>query len=48
MRRAGIEPEHFGAILARMEGQAPRGPMLPNFLSSHPDTEERKALSKSQ
>jgi predicted Zn-dependent protease len=48
MRRAGIEPEHFGAILARMEGQAPRGPMLPNFLSSHPATEERKALSKSQ
>jgi Zn-dependent protease with chaperone function len=45
MRRAGIEPRHFGAILARMEAQTPRGPMLPTFLSSHPDTEERKALS---
>lgn len=45
MRRAGIAPQHFGAILARMEAQARRGPMLPTFLSSHPDTEERKALS---
>lgn len=46
MRRAGIEARHFGAILARMEEQAPRGPMLPTFLSSHPDTKERKALSE--
>lgn len=45
LRRAGIEPQHFAAILARMEAQAPRGPMLPTFLSSHPDTAERKALS---
>jgi Zn-dependent protease with chaperone function len=45
MRRAGIEPQHFAAILGRMEAQAPRGPMLPTFLSSHPATEERKALS---
>jgi predicted Zn-dependent protease len=35
LRRAGIGPQHFGAILARMEAQAPRGPMLP-FLSTHP------------
>jgi Zn-dependent protease with chaperone function len=48
LRRAGIEPEHFGAILARMEAQAPRGPMLPTFLSSHPDTAERKALSEAK
>ena len=45
LRRAGIAPHHFGAILARMEAQAPRGPMLPSFLSTHPATEERKALS---
>jgi predicted Zn-dependent protease len=45
LRRAGIEPRHFGAILARMEAQAPRGPMLPTFLSTHPATDERKALS---
>lgn len=45
LRRAGIEPRHFGAILARMETQAPRGPMLPTFLSTHPATDERKALS---
>jgi len=45
LRRAGIAPHHFGAILARMEAQAPRGPMLPTFLSTHPATEERKALS---
>jgi Zn-dependent protease with chaperone function len=45
LRRAGIEPHHFGAILARMEAQAPRGPMLPSFLSTHPATDERKALS---
>jgi predicted Zn-dependent protease len=45
LRRAGIEPHHFGAILARMEAQAPRGPMLPTFLSTHPATDERKALS---
>jgi predicted Zn-dependent protease len=47
LRRAGIGPQHFGAILARMEAQAPRGPMLPTFLSSHPATEERKALGGS-
>lgn len=43
--RARIDPRHFAAILARMEAQAPRGPMLPTFLSSHPETEERKAFS---
>ncbi len=45
VRRAGIGPHHFGAILARMEAQAPKGPMLPSFLSTHPSTDERKALS---
>ena len=47
LRRADIEPRHFTAILSRMEAQAPRGPMLPSFLASHPATEERKALSGS-
>jgi predicted Zn-dependent protease len=48
LRRAGIGPQHFGAILARMQAQAPRGPMLPTFLSSHPATQERKALSEAK
>jgi predicted Zn-dependent protease len=45
LRKAGIEPRHFGAILARMEAQAPKGPMLPSFLSTHPSTDERKEFS---
>lgn len=45
MRGAGIEPRHFAAILSRLEAQAPRGRMLPTFLSSHPGTEERKAVT---
>jgi Zn-dependent protease with chaperone function/TPR repeat protein len=45
MRKAGIEPRHFGAILARLEDDEPRRGMLPSFLSSHPSTEERATLS---
>lgn len=47
LRRAGLEPRLFGAILERLEAQAQtRGaPLLPGFLSSHPATEERKALT---
>ena len=45
MRKAGIEPRHFGAILARLEDDEPRRGMLPSFLSSHPPTEERAKLS---
>jgi tetratricopeptide (TPR) repeat protein len=45
MRKAGIEPRHFGAILARLEDDEPRRGFLPNFLSSHPPTEERAKLS---
>jgi predicted Zn-dependent protease len=45
LRKAGIGPHHFAAMLSRMEAQAPRGPMLPSFLSTHPATEERRALS---
>ncbi|MGH8641667.1 MAG: M48 family metalloprotease [Burkholderiales bacterium] len=45
MRKSGIEPRHFGAILARLEDDEPQRGMLPNFLSSHPPTEERAKLS---
>ena len=45
MKKNGIEPRHFAAILARLEGEAPRRGGLPGFLSSHPATEERAALA---
>ena len=45
MRKAGIEPRHFGTILARLEADEPQRGGLPNFLSSHPPTEERAKLS---
>ncbi len=45
MRKAGIEPRHFGAILARLEADEPRRGGIPNFLSSHPPTDERAKLS---
>lgn len=46
MRKAGIEPRHFAAILARLEGEAPRRRGLPTFLASHPPTEEREVLAR--
>lgn len=46
MRKAGLEPRHFGSILARMERGRPRRGGLPSFLSSHPATEEREALAR--
>jgi Zn-dependent protease with chaperone function/TPR repeat protein len=45
MRKAGIEPRHFATILARLEDDESRRGGLPNFLSSHPPTEERAKLS---
>jgi len=45
MGKAGIEPRHFAALLARLEGEAPGRGGLPGFLSSHPPTEERAALA---
>ena len=45
MGKSGVEPRHFAAILARLEGEAPRRGGLPGFLSSHPPTEERAALA---
>jgi len=46
MRKAGLEPRHFGAILVRLERRGPRRGALPTFLSSHPATEEREALAR--
>jgi len=45
MGKGGVEPRHFAAMLARLEGEAPRRGGLPGFLSSHPPTEERAALA---
>jgi Zn-dependent protease with chaperone function len=45
MRKAGLEPRYFGAILARLERDTPRRGGLPSFLASHPPTEERAKLS---
>lgn len=46
MRKSGIEPGHFAAILKRLEGDAPQRGGLPTFLSSHPPTEEREVLAR--
>ncbi|MGH8633168.1 MAG: M48 family metalloprotease, partial [Burkholderiales bacterium] len=46
MRKSGIEPHHFAAVLKRLEGEAPRRGGLPTFLSSHPPTEEREMLAR--
>jgi predicted Zn-dependent protease len=46
LRKAGINPRVLGDILARMEAKAGGGSGLPDFLSSHPATEERVALSR--
>jgi len=45
MRKSGIEPRHFAAILKRLEGETPGRGGVPTFLSSHPPTEEREALA---
>jgi Zn-dependent protease with chaperone function len=46
MRRNGLDPRYLARILARLEGEhRPRGGSIPTFLSSHPATEERKALA---
>jgi Zn-dependent protease with chaperone function/TPR repeat protein len=45
MRKAGIEPRHFAAILARLEDDEPGRGGIPNFLLSHPPTEERGKLA---
>ena len=45
MRRSGLEPRHFAAILKRLEGETPQRGGLPTFLSSHPPTAEREVLA---
>jgi predicted Zn-dependent protease len=45
LRKAGINPRVLGDILARMAEKAGGGPGVPDFLSSHPATKERVALS---
>lgn len=47
MRAAGLDPRHLAALLKRIEEQAPgRGRAVPDFLSSHPATEEREAMAR--
>ena len=41
MRRDRIDPGHFGRILLRMEGHARKAGRYPDFLSSHPPSDER-------
>ena len=45
LQRSNIEPRYFASILQRMEEAAPEHGNMPSFLSSHPATEERKALA---
>jgi len=46
LRRSGIDPRHFTAILQRVERESSRGGTLPGFLASHPSTKEREALAR--
>jgi Zn-dependent protease with chaperone function len=47
LRKAGIGPQHFAAILARLETKRKgKTGVIPTFLSSHPPTEEREALAR--
>jgi predicted Zn-dependent protease len=47
LRKAGIDPGVLGDILGRLEAKS-GGPGIPDFLSSHPATEERIALSRAR
>lgn len=46
LRKSGIEPRHFAAILRRLEGATTQRRGLPTFISSHPPTEERETLAR--
>jgi Zn-dependent protease with chaperone function/TPR repeat protein len=46
MQKTKLDPRHLGAILTRMEEKAGGGPGIPTFLSSHPETKERKAMAQ--
>jgi len=46
MQKAQLNPRYLATMLERLESQRPRhGPGLPDFLSTHPAPEERKALA---
>ena len=46
MQKAELNPRYLATMLGRLEGRSRRhGPGLPDFLSTHPATEERKALA---
>lgn len=46
LRRSGIDPRYFAAILQRVEHESSKGGTLPGFLASHPSTKEREALAR--
>jgi Zn-dependent protease with chaperone function len=46
MKGAHIDPAHFARILVRLEATARRGPGMPSFISTHPETAERAALAR--
>lgn len=45
LKQLGISPEHLGNMLERLEQQAKHG-QIPDFLSSHPSTSQRKNFLK--
>lgn len=46
LKQTGIGPQHFAAILARLQAKHGDGGVMPTFLSSHPPTAEREALAR--
>jgi Zn-dependent protease with chaperone function len=46
MRAAGLDAAHLGRILVRLERTSERGPGLPSFLSTHPPSADRQALTQ--
>lgn len=48
MRKAGYDPRRLAALLQRIEAKVPKRfrAVVPDFLSSHPPTEEREALAR--
>ena len=45
LQRSGLDPRYFATILQRIERQAGEDSSVPGFLSSHPPTQERRALA---
>lgn len=46
LKQTGIGPQHFAAILARLQAKHGDGGFMPTFLASHPPTAEREALAR--